>query len=79
MYIIIAALILGLSIVRASSTLATSFASRNDKNRIGTYQLIKVDEKNILVMDTRTGEYWRKPITENLASKSALKETDKYA
>ena len=39
--------------------------------------MIKIDEKNIAVLDTRTGQYWKKAIMENSALKKIDKELDK--
>ena len=50
-----------------------------ENSETGIYQMIKVDEKNIVLLDTRTGQYWKKPILENSHAKTTSEKEDKYA
>jgi lipopolysaccharide export LptBFGC system permease protein LptF len=72
---IVSAVITGVFIICGSIILGRYILSISENNKIGTYQMIMVDEKNIVVLDTRTGQYWRKHIVDN----SSIKTTDKYA
>lgn len=76
---IIGILIIGVSIICGSIILGRYTSSINQSDEIGTYQMTKADEKNIIILDTRTGQYWKKPIMENSALKTISNETDKYA
>ncbi|MGK0465724.1 MAG: hypothetical protein ACJAX4_001005 [Clostridium sp.] len=73
--IVVPSLITGVFIICGSIILGRYILSISENNEIGTYQMIMVDEKYIVVLDTRTGQYWRKPIVDN----SSIKTTDKYA
>lgn len=79
MYIIISAVIVGVFILFGSIILGKYILGIGANNETGTYQMVKIDEKNIVILDTRTGQYWEKPIVENSSLKIAHKETDKYA
>ncbi|MFT8350888.1 hypothetical protein [Clostridium saccharoperbutylacetonicum] len=77
MDLIIAAVIVGISVIFGSTILGKYLLSRSNNNEIGIYQMIKLDEKNIIVLDTRTGQYWSKPVVENSSIKA--KESARYA
>ncbi|KZL90410.1 hypothetical protein [Clostridium magnum] len=80
MYIIVlSAIIVGVFIVFGSIILGRYVLSSRQNNESGTYQMVKVDEKNIVILDTRTGQYWKKPIVENSSLKTTNREADKYA
>lgn len=80
MYIIILpAVIIGVFMVCASIILGRYILRISENSETGVYQMIKVDEKNIVLLDTRTGQFWKKPIVENSSIKTIVKETDKYA
>lgn len=76
MYIMISAVLIGVFVLSGATILGRYILDNSENSGIGTYQMVQVDEKNIVVLDTRTGQYWKKPIVEN----SSVKETDnKYA
>lgn len=79
MYIIVSAAIIGVFIICGSTILGRYILSTCVSNEIGAYQMIRVGEKDIVILDTRTGQYWKKPIVENSSVKTTIKETDKYA
>ena len=79
MYIIVSAVIIGIFIIWGSIMLGRYILSINESNEIGTYQMIKVDENDIVILDTRTGQYWKKGIVENSSIKKTINKTDKYA
>lgn len=72
-------IIIGLSIIVASIILGRHISSLYESNDIGTYQIAKVDNENIVLLDTRTGQYWRKPILDNSSIKRDASKADKYA
>ncbi|MBV7274881.1 hypothetical protein JMF89_10480 [Clostridiaceae bacterium UIB06] len=76
--ILLSLIILGIFIVCGSIILGRYILDSNKSNEIGTYQMIKIDEKSIVILDTRTGQYWRKPIVENSSVKTISNETDNY-
>lgn len=41
--------------------------------------MVKINEKDIVILDTRTGQYWKKPIVENSSVKTTTKEPSRYA
>lgn len=75
---IVESIIIGISILCGCIILGRYISSIKQNNEIGTFQIVKVDEKNIVILDTRTGHYWKKPIVENSSVKTNSKETDKY-
>ncbi len=79
MYIILSAVIIGVSMLCASIILGRYILRISENSETGVYQMIKMDEKNIVLLDTRTGQYWRKPVVENSHVKTTDEETDKYA
>ncbi|MBC2581691.1 hypothetical protein [Clostridium sp. DJ247] len=79
MYIMISVVLIGVFILAGIIILGRYILSNSENNETGTYQMVRVDEKNIVVLDTRTGQYWKKPIVENSSVKTTVKETDKYA
>lgn len=80
MYIIIlSVLIIGVFIICASIILGRYVVRSSENSEAGVYQMIKMDEKNIILLDTRTGQYWKKPIIENSHIKTTDEKTDKYA
>ncbi|MBM7870931.1 lipopolysaccharide export LptBFGC system permease protein LptF [Clostridium pascui] len=79
MYIIISAVIVGVFILFGSIILGKYIIGIGENNETGIYQMVKIDEKNIVILDTRTGQYWEKSILENSSLKISDKETDKYA
>ncbi|MTK10675.1 MAG: hypothetical protein F8N39_00705 [Clostridiaceae bacterium] len=79
MYIILSSIILGGFIICGSIILGRYIVNISENNEIGAYQMIKFDEKYIFILDTRTGQYWKKPIVENSSVKTVSKEKDKYA
>ncbi|KZL89953.1 hypothetical protein [Clostridium magnum] len=80
MYIIVlSVIIVGVFIVFGSIILGRYILSSRQNNETGTYQMVKLDEKNIVILDTRTGQYWKKPIVENSSLKTTDREPDKYA
>jgi hypothetical protein len=60
----LSALIIGIFMICASIIHGRYILKVIENSETGTYQVIKVDEKNILLLDTRTGQYWKKPILE---------------
>jgi hypothetical protein len=76
---IIGSVIIGMFILCGNIILGRYALSINENNEIGTYQMVKVDEKNIVILDTRTGQYWKKPIVENSSVNASDKKTDKFA
>lgn len=76
---VMGSVLLGIFILCGSIILGRYISSINQSNDIGAYQMIKVDENNIVILDTRTGQYWKKPIVENYSSKTTSKEKEKYA
>lgn len=79
MYIIISAVTVGMFILFGSIILGKYILGIGENNETGTYQMVKIDEKNIVILDTRTGQYCKKPIVENSSLKISDKDTDKYA
>jgi lipopolysaccharide export LptBFGC system permease protein LptF len=77
--IILSAVIIGVFMVCASIILGRYILRISENSETGVYQMIKIDEKNIVILDTRTGQYWKKPIVENSSLKTTDKETDNYA
>ena len=76
--IILPAVIIGLFIISGSVILGRCIIDVSENNQIGTYQIIKVDEKYIVILDTRTGQYLKKPIVENSSVKPTNKGTGRY-
>lgn len=73
MYIIIvSAVIIGVFIICGSIILGRYILNIIENNEIGTYQMIKVDEKDIVILNTITGQYWKKPIVENSSIKPTI-------
>lgn len=70
MYIIVSAAIIEIFIIWGSIILGRYILGTCESNEIGAYQMIRVDEKDIVILDTRTGQYWKKPIVENSSYKS---------
>lgn len=79
MYIILSAVIIGVFMICASIILGRYIFRISENSETGVYQMIKMDEKNIVLLDTRTGQYWKKPIVENSHIKTTDEKTDKYA
>jgi hypothetical protein len=79
MYIILSAVIIGGFMICSSIILGRYILSSSENNETGIYQMLKLDEKNIVILDTRTGQYWKKTIVENSSLKATDRETDKYA
>lgn len=77
--IVLLIVIIGLFIISGSVILGRYIISISENNQIGTYQMIKVDEKYIVVLDTRTGQCWKKLIVENSSVKPTNEKTGKYA
>jgi hypothetical protein len=59
MYLILSSVIIGSFMVCGTIILGRYIASSKENNEIGTYQMIKVDEKDIVILDTRTAQYWK--------------------
>ena len=79
MYIILGAVIIGMFMIVASIILGRYILRITENSENEVYQMIKVDEKNIVLLDTRTGQYWKKPIVENSHIKTTDEKADKYA
>lgn len=79
MYIVLSAIIIGIFIICGNIILGRYILNTSENNEIGTYQMARVDEKDIVILDTRTGQYWSKPIVEDSSSKTFTKKPDKYA
>lgn len=63
----------------ASITLGRYILRISENSETGVYQMIKMDEKNIILLDTRIGQYWEKPVVENSHVRTTDEKTDKYA
>lgn len=78
-YIILAVILLVFVIWGCTIRLERYIFNISEKNKIGTYQMVKINEKDIVILDTRTGQYWKKPIVENSSVKITTKEPSRYA
>lgn len=78
-YIILAVILLVFVIWGCTIRLEIYIFNISEKNKIGTYQMAKINEKDIVILDTRTGQYWKKPIVENSSVKITTKEPSRYA
>lgn len=78
-YIILAVILLVFVIWGCTIRLEIYIFNISEKNKIGTYQMVKINEKDIVILDTRTGQYWKKPIVENSSVKITTKEPSRYA
>lgn len=78
-YIILAVILLVFVIWGCTIRLEIYIFNISEKNKIGTYQMAKINEKDIVILDTRTGQYWKKPIVENSSVKTTTKEPSRYA
>lgn len=76
-YIIISSVILGIFILLGNILRGKYILSINN-NEIGIYQMISLNEKYVVILDTRTGQYWKKPIVEN-SSVKMTNEPSRYA
>jgi len=78
MCLMIAAVIIGICVILGSTILGRYFFSISKDNEIGIYQMVKLDEKYIIILDTRTGQYWKKVAVENSSIKT-INESSRYA
>jgi hypothetical protein len=69
------------SIIIGSLIIKSAIRYKKDEiSEIGIYQITRVDDKNVVIIDTRTGQYWRKPIKDNSSVKEGKQDTifDEY-
>lgn len=69
---ICASIIIGFSILSISLLLTNKYGNKDYENR---YKMISPNETNIIIFDSKTGDYWRKFIESNEGPTDWTKES----
>lgn len=68
-------IIVGFSILSISLFLTNTYGSKDDTNR---YKMISPSQTNIIIFDSKTGDYWRKFIEPNEGPTDWTKESPDF-